>query len=493
MRSLLLALLALPAAGQDVFVGAKTFTESVVLAEVLAQAIEAETDLTAGTRTIGGTLLCLQALRGGEIDLYPEYTGTGWAEVLGEAGPSGGPLETFLRVQRRCRDELDLVWTSPLGLNNSYAMAVRRETAERLGLTRISDLADHPELRAGFSIEFVPRADGWAGLSRTYGLQLAEVRAMEHALAYEALVAGDIDLVDAYTTDPKLQRFDLVVLEDDRGFFPPYHAAPLVRGQTLRDHPELERVLEDLAFRLDDETARALNHRVEALGERPADVAADFLRSRGVEASPPPPRALDGLLGLILQHLALTGAAVLLAVLVAVPLGLAATRRPVLRRVALAVASALQTVPSLALLAVLITLPGLGLDATTAVIALLLYAVLPILRNTVAGLEGVDVELLDAAQGLGLTPRQVLLRVQVPIATRTLIAGVRTATVISIGVATLAAFIGAGGLGEPIIAGLYRNDPGLVLRGALPAAGLALAADALLGRLERRMTPRGLR
>ena len=196
---------------------------------------------------------------------------------------------------------------------------------------------------------------------------------------------------------------------------------------------------------------------------------------------------------LVFEHLRLTGIAVLLAALIAVPLGIAATRRPLLRRIALGVASTLQTVPSLALLAFLITLPGFGLDGTTAVVALFLYALLPILRNTHAGLTAVDGELIEAARGLGLTPRQVLLRVQLPLATGTLLAGLRTATVTSIGVATLAAFIGAGGLGELIVEGLYLNDPRLILAGALPAALLALGADGLLGLLERRLTPRGLR
>jgi osmoprotectant transport system permease protein len=485
--------LAMPAAGQELVVGSKAFTESRLLAEILVQAIEAKTDLQATHKTIGGTLLCVEALRAGRIDLYPEYTGTGWAELLRETGAPGSALETFLTVQRRSRDELDLVWMPPLGLNNTYALAVRRETAERYGLTCISDLVATPQLRAGFSVEFVHRADGWAGLKPTYGLELEEVRTMEHALAYEALASGDLDLIDAYSTDAKLRRYDLRVLEDDRAFFPPYHAAPLVRGATLREHPELREVLEDLAFTLDDVVALELNHRVEVGGEAFADVARDFLAGRPLDAPAPRRRAVHGLAARALEHLWLSAISVLLAALVAIPLGITATRRPLLRRTALAVASVLQTIPSLALLAVLITLPGLGLDATTAVVALFLYALLPILRNTVAGLEAVDRELIDAAQGLGLTPREVLVRVQVPLAMGTLVAGVRTAAVISIGVATLAAFIGAGGLGELIVEGLYLNDPRLILAGAVPAAGLALLADTLLGRLERRLTPAGLR
>ena len=178
---------------------------------------------------------------------------------------------------------------------------------------------------------------------------------------------------------------------------------------------------------------------------------------------------------------------------IAVPLGIYITRRPWAGRIALGGAGALQTVPSLALLALLIAVPGLGLTTRSAVTALTLYALLPILRNTFTGLREVAPDLVDAARGMGLTERQTLLRIQLPMATRTIMAGIRTATVITVGFATLAAFIGAGGLGEPIVTGLYLNDIRLILTGALPAALLALVADGLLGVVERRWTPAGLR
>jgi osmoprotectant transport system permease protein len=300
------------------------------------------------------------------------------------------------------------------------------------------------------------------------------------------------------------------VLADDRGFFPPYNAAPIVRGETLRAHPEIERALRDLAFTLDDGAAMRLNHRVEVLGEGFEEVARSFLVERGLlagdgpRARPVTPRAQRGFLSVLagqrgrlarlaLEHLGLVSIAVALAAALAVPLGILITRRPALRRPFLGGASVLQTIPSLALLAFLIAVPGLGLGADAAIVALVLYAVLPILRNTFTGLDSVDPELVDAARGLGLTPRQVLLRIRLPLAARTILAGIRTAAVISVGVATLAAFIGAGGLGQPIVEGLYLNDTALVLAGALPAAALALAVDGLLGLVERRLTPRGLR
>jgi osmoprotectant transport system permease protein len=499
------------AAAQDspagrIVIGSKNFTESAILGDMLALLIEAHTDLEVEHRSgLGGTLVCFAALQSGEIDLYPEYTGTGWSIVLKEPGRISDPLQAFLHVEARYRDLYDIEWLQPFGLNNTYALALREERANALGVRTISDLLPHAAgLKAGFSIEFMNREDGWPGLGPFYGLGLGDVRALEHGLAYEAVASGSIDLVDAYSTDGKLRRYPLRVLEDDRGFFPPYNAAPIVRGETLRTHPELRAVLDALAFRIPDRTMIDLNYAVEEDGRGFREVAREFLESEGLIGAGLPTRQdptsgrgsfvsfMAGrgreTLRLGWQHLQLTLAAVLLAVVVAVPLGISIARSRVGERIALGTAGVLQTIPSLALLAFMIAIPGLGLSARSAIVALFLYAVLPILRNTHTGLNDVDPDLLDAAAGLGLTPRQVLFRVQLPLATRTIMAGIRTATVISIGVATLAAFIGAGGLGEPIVTGLYLNDTWLILSGAIPAALLALTADGVLGRVERRLS-----
>ena len=513
MLAELIALWALGSAGGEadrtIVIGSKNFSESHLLGELMAQLVRAETDFEVEHKSgLGGTPYCWEGLVTGKIDLYPEYTGTAWSVVLKEPGTSSDPLRTFLTVQARCRERFDVEWLAPLGFNNTYALAVARERAEELGIRRISDLVPHAgSIRAGFSIEFMNRADGWAGLQPHYGLEFAAVNAMEHSLAYEALASGAIDLTDAYSTDGKLVRYDLVVLEDDRGFFPPYHAAPVVRGAVVREQPEVARALERLAFRLTDERMTALNHAVEVEGRTFADVAAAFLAAEGLVGDEGRSARSDAnpagfarffaarwreTLRLGLEHIGLTLAAVFLAALVAIPLGVAVARAPLAARLALGGAGVIQTIPSLALLAFLIAIPGLGLTARSAIVALFLYALLPILRNTATGLGGVDARLVDAARGLGLTERQILIRIQLPLATRTILAGLRTATVISIGVATLAAFIGAGGLGEPIVTGLYLNDTRLILSGALPAAGLALVADHGLGRLERRLVPRGL-
>jgi osmoprotectant transport system substrate-binding protein/osmoprotectant transport system permease protein len=300
------------------------------------------------------------------------------------------------------------------------------------------------------------------------------------------------------------------LLQDDRHFFPPYDAAPVARMDMLQRHPEVADVLEELSFRIDDAQMRRLNHRVEAGGGDFAKVAHDLLVEEGLlDPSQARPQGGGGPeeLGLaaffwnnraatvqrIGEHLLLTAMAVLLAILVSIPLGIGLTRREQLAAPVLGATGVIQTVPSLALLAFMIPVPGLGLGARSAVAALFLYALLPIVRNTYTGIREVDPDLVEAARAMGLTDGQILWHVQLPLATRTIMAGIRTSTVISIGVATLAAFIGGGGLGDPIVTGLQLDNINMVLSGAIPAALLALLVDGGLGRLERRLVPKGLR
>jgi osmoprotectant transport system permease protein len=495
-------------------IGSKNFTESAVLAELIAQVLEERAGLSVERKIgLGGTMICWEALLSGEIDVYAEYTGTAWAVLLGDSSETPTPLSTYFDVRRRCRDRFDVAWLEPFGFDNTYALAMREDVAERLGVTAISDLVGRESgVRAGFSVEFSNRSDGFPGLAAAYGLELEPVT-LEHGLAYEAVASSAVDLIDAYSTDGKLLKHRLRVLRDDRGFFPPYHAAPIVRGEALRARPEIGEALEVIAGRIDGKTAQALNHAVEAGEQSAAAVARAFLEREGIVdgerefaaasrqfldqvfvAGVAPQKAVgparwaqrtSRLPRLAFEHLALTLLSVGLAVLVAIPLGVAMTRRPRLARVGLGFAGVVQTIPSLALLAFMI--PWLGLDASAAIAALFLYALLPILRNTYAGIRGVDPSLVDAAKGLGMRPVQVLRHVELPLAMGTIVAGVRIATVVGIGVATLAAFLGAGGLGEPIVEGLYLNDSALILTGAVPAAALALCVDAGLGAMERRL------
>ncbi len=513
VKSLVLAILLAAAANADdeaVVVGSKQFTEGHLLAEVMAQLVEGRTDIPVERRmNLGGTLLVHSALVEGEIDLYPEYTGTGWSIVLKRGDRAPGSLQTYMYVAEEYRKRYGVTWLQPFGFSNTYAVAVLEETAERLGLHRISDLRGHGgELRVGWSHEFMNREDGYPGLAARYGLDLAQVRGMEHGLAYEAIRAGRIDLTDAYSTDGKLLRFPVRVLEDDRSFFPPYDCAPLVRTATLERHPRLHDLLNELAFTLSAERMQRLNYEVEEEGRPFAEVARGFLEAEGLldtdavtaggEALPQAGQGFAAFMverwpvtaKLVGEHLVLTGVAVGLAILFSVPLGIFLTRREALSGPTLGLAGVIQTIPSLALLAFMIPVPGLGLGTRSAIVALFLYALLPILRNTVIGIREVDPDVVEAARGMGLTDGQLLRLVELPLALPTIMAGIRTATVISVGVATLAAFIGAGGLGEPIVTGLQLNEPQLILSGAVPAALLALLVDFLLGWVDRVLAPK---
>ncbi len=509
--------LSLSAADKETLViGSKDFTESRLLGEIMAQVIENNTTWKVERRLgLGGTMICFSALREGEIDLYAEYTGTGLVAIL-KQHPGADPLYSYYHVRQEFQQDFGLDWLDPFGFNNTYALAMRRDQADQLGIRRISDLNGHPELRIGFNHEFLNREDGWVGLRETYDLSLPEPRGIGHGLVYPAIAEGQLDLVNVYTTDGKLEQYDLTVLEDDRLFFPSYHAAPLIRLDLLDRAPELRQALAGLSFSLSDERMRQLNAEVEIHGHPIAEVATKFLRfldegrldelyysATGVVAAataPPSARSqgfqvlmhsrLGATLGLLWEHLRLTGISVLLACAFGVPLGITIVYWRALSAPVLWITGIIQTIPSLALLAFMIPLLGLGFPA--AIAALFLYALLPIVRNTFTGIKNVDADLLEAARGMGLTRWQMLRLVQLPLATGTIMAGVRTSTVISVGVATLAAFVGAGGLGEPIVTGLQLNDVNLILTGALPAALLAVLIDFALGRVERRLAPRGV-
>jgi osmoprotectant transport system permease protein len=495
-----------PAVAADVphvVVGAKKFTEGVILAELMAQVLEQRAALEVERRfNLGGTNVAFDALRTGAIDAYAEYTGTGLRDILHDATPVADPADAFARVSDAFSTRYDLVWLAPFGFNNTYVLIMPAERARSLGITTISDAASQP-LRYGMSHEFLQRQDGMPGLQALYHLKVRSVVGMEHDLAYEALRQGAIDVSDGYSTDAKIIAGNLVALRDDRNFFPPYEGAPLVRRDLLSRVPKAAGALALLAGRIDDAAMRRLNHEVEDERRQPAEVAAAFLRASGIssESHSQAARAPSFLallwqrrtitVRLTGQHLALTGIAEAMACVVAIPLGIVASRRRRLATGLLGTAGVLQTVPSIALLALM--LPFFGIGARPAIVALFLYGLLPILRNTITALRGIDPTLIEVGLGLGMRPSQLFWEVERPLATPVILAGVRTSSVINIGTATLAAFIGAGGLGDPIVTGLSTTDTNLVLSGALPAGLLALLVDGALAAIERRATPRGLR
>ncbi|HEV8578389.1 MAG TPA: glycine betaine ABC transporter substrate-binding protein [Thermoanaerobaculia bacterium] len=493
-------------AADRIVIGSKNFEESRLLGEAFAQLLEARTNLTVERRLgLAGTQVCFEALRTGAIDVYPEYTGTGLVSILGEPAKNDRS-QTLNRVRSEFLARWNLWWLSPLGFENSFEIAVPRELAEREHLATISDLARiSKRLRGGFGHEFVGREDGLLGLRKVYGLEFRTVEHLQQALQYRAAKARDIDALDVYTTDGRLILYNLRVLRDDRNFFPPYEAAALVRGETLARHPEVGSVLGLLAGAFDEDAMRALNLRLQEGHESEVVVARDALRSLGLiqneKKAPAPATRKTGLfayawterrdlLRWTLEHLGLSAAALLLGALVSIPLGLWLERHRRGAEAVIRVLGLFQTVPSLALLAFMI--PFLGVGILPAIVALWIYSLFPIVRNTYTGVRDADPKAVEAATALGMTPGQVLRQIRLPLAAPIVMAGVRTAAVLTIGTATLAAFIGAGGLGEPIVTGLQLADTAMILSGAVPAALLALLADGLLGLVEHAVRPAGL-
>ena len=469
----------LAAQGQPIVVGSKSFTESYLLAEIMSQLLESEGYTVERRFGFGGTRLSFEALVTGAIDVYPEYTGTISETILPSAAQYGSPDFSAQLA------ELGLDTLAPFGFNNTYALTVTAETAARYSLRSISDLALHAGLRFGLSHEFRDRADGWPALKQVYSLP-QDSFGIEHGLAYRAMLEMELDVTDAYSTDADLARYALTVLDDDRGFFPDYLALPLAR-QDL--DTKARAALERLAARFDDARMRNLNAEV-SIGRRTfAAVAQEFLRAEGLAATQiAAPRSMAAtLLNNTLVHLKLTGVALLAACLCGLTLALLVYRSAALSRTVLYVAGLLQTIPSIALLALLIPLAGVG--QLPAIIALFLYSLLPIVRNTITALLTIDPLLRRVAAGMGLSERERLRLIYLPLAVPHLLSGLRIAAVVSIGTATLAAFIGAGGLGEPIVTGLALNDTRLILLGAIPAAVLAILTELGFEGLERWLVP----
>jgi osmoprotectant transport system permease protein len=368
---------------------------------------------------------------------------------------------------------------------------MRRARAAELGIKTISDLRTHPELRLGFSNEFLKRADGWPGLRARYGLPQADPRGMDHRLAYEALAGGAIDVTELYTTDAEIKQFDLVTLADDLGFFPLYEAVLVYRLDLEQRAPAAVAAFRRLEGAVSADAVIAMNGRA---SERvpPAEIAADFVRERfNLQATAAAETDAHRLWRLTLEHLTLVGVALGAAILVALPLGIVAARRPRLGRVLLGVAGIIQTIPSLALLVFMI--PLLKTGTLPAIVALFLYGLLPIMANTAAGLRGIPPSITESAEALGLSPAFRLWRVELPLASRSILAGIKTSAVITIGTATLGALIGAGGYGQPIQTGLQLNDHREILFGAVPAAVLAIVVQGLFELAEQVFVPRGLR
>jgi osmoprotectant transport system permease protein len=486
---LLVLLIAIaPARAQDkeIVIGSKKFTESVVLGEIARHLILSEGLTVRHRRELGGTRILWEALLRGDIDVYPEYTGTITHELL-----IGESLNTRAQIVAALQKR-GIGLTKPIGFNNTYALAVRGETARTLHLSRVSDLAKHPELRFGFSNEFIDRSDGWPGLKRAYELNPTDVRGLDHDLAYRGIDSGSIDVTDAYTTDAEIAHYHLTLLTDDRHYFPEYNALYLYRLDLESRAPKAIAALESVAGTIDEAEMQRMNEAVKLGGQSEDAVAARFVSETfGVDATASKTGLLARLWRTTLAHLTLVGISLGAAIVIAIPLGVWAHLQPRVGQVVLSVVGLLQTVPSLALFVFMI--PFLGIGGPPAIVALFLYSLLPIVRTTHAGLEAISGGIRESAMALGLPLRARLRLVELPIAVPSILAGIKTSAVINVGTATLGALIGAGGYGQPILTGIRLDNMGLILEGAIPAAVLALLIQGLFELVERIAVPRGLR
>ena len=491
LASCCLALALLVGAGtanaQAITVGSKKFTEGVILGEIATQWLASDGFDTAHRAELGGTQFLWQALLKGEIDIYPDYTGTLLEEILAGQDVTIEELPAVLETY-------GVRMTAPLGFNDTYALGMKEKRAAALGIRAISDLRDHPNLRFGFSNEFLDRNDGWPSLRIAYNLPQRFVRGMDNDLAYKGLEGGAIDLTDLYSTAAEITYYGLRVLDDDRAHFPEYQAVFLYRIDLAERAPKAAAALKRLEGVISAAEMTALNARA-VLDKVPEPrVAADFLNEHfdlEQKITVQEETMWSRLWARTKEHLLLVSISLLAAIIVAIPLGIMAAKVASVEQFILGVVGVIYTIPSLALLVFMI--PLLGIGGPPAMVALFLYSLLPIVRNTHAGLHDIPGPLLESAEALGLPPMARLRQIELPLAARSILAGVQTAAVINVGTATLGALIGAGGYGQPILTGIRLNDTGLILQGAIPAAGLALVVQVLFGLAERAFVSKGLR
>jgi osmoprotectant transport system permease protein len=491
----LLAVVAVVApAGAAVHVGSKIDVESAILDNVAARLINAAGVPAVAEPPLGGTDAVFRALVHGDVDLYPDYTGTISHQILHDPSLVA---DDQLRAALATRG---IGMTGAIGFDDTYAVGMTEPRAAALGIRTIGDLARHPELRLGFSTEFAHRPDGWPGVAAAYGVPAMAVQTLDHQLAYRGLLDRSVDVTDLYSTDAEIAQYHLRVLADDRHFFPAYQAVFLYRLDLIRRAPGALAAIDRLVGRIDAAQMQALNARAKVDRLSPAAVAAEFVgrtfpapttaAATAPEAAAGPSTAIE-LWHLTLQHLLLVGVSLSAAILVALPLGVAAGEFPRFGHAVLVVVAGIYTIPSLALLVFMIPLLGIGF--WPAVVALFLYSLLPIVRNTQAGLRAVPPQLRESAEVLGLSRWARLLRVEVPMASPSILAGIKTSAVLNVGTATLGGLIGAGGYGQPILDGIILDSTRLVLLGAIPAAAMALLIQAGFDLLEPLLVPRGLR
>ena len=469
-----------------IVIGSKKFTESVILGELAVQLANQGETIAVHKDQVGGTRVLWNALLKGEIDIYPEYTGTIIKEIL--SGKNISVSDSLAGIL----DEYGIGISEPLGFNNTYALGMKKENAAALGIEKISDLKNHPELKLGFTNEFMDRGDGYPSLKKAYNLPQSDVRGIDHDLAYQGIESGAIDVVDLYSTDAEIKYYDLKILKDDLNHFTEYKAVLLYRKDLKKDHPKiLERILR-LENNLTENEITKLNALVRIDKQTESIAAAGFLKDKfDLDIKVEEESVYSRFFRNTIDHLFLVGISLFAAILISIPLGIIAYKVSSFGNVILGIVGVIQTIPSLALLVFMI--PFFGIGAKPAIIALFLYSLLPIVRNTHSGLQQISPQIRESADVLGLTRSAILRKIELPLISQSVLSGIKTSAVINVGTATLGALIGAGGYGQPILTGIRLDDMSLILQGAIPAAALAIAVQLFFDLSEKLLVPKGLR
>jgi osmoprotectant transport system permease protein len=465
--------------------GSKKFTENVILGEIVTQLIDQQNVNVIHIRELGGTRILWNALLNGEIDIYPDYTGTIIEEILADENVTTKNLKDRL-------SHLGIGIVFPLGFNNTYAIGMKREKAEKSGIESISDLCKHPNLKFGFTNEFMDRKDGWYGLQKYYNLPQTNVNGLDHDLAYRGLESSSIDIIDLYSTDAEIGYYNLKVLKDDQHYFSDYQAVLLYRKELEKTSPKVVAAIIKLKNRITESMMIKMNSDVKIGGKSEEVVAAHFIKNKFfVDSIYVESTFLSRLWHNTKGHLFLVLISLSAAILVSIPLGISSYKNKKLGKLIIGTTGIIQTVPSLALLVFMI--PLLGIGSSPAIVALFLYSLLPIVRNTFAGLEDIPTSIKESSIVLGLSSFVILKRIELPLASRSILAGIKTSAVINVGTATLGALIGAGGYGQPILTGIRLDSIPLILEGAVPAALLALIVQWIFDLSEKVFVPKGLR
>ena len=470
---------------EQVKVGSKKFTENVILGEIATQLIRSQNADAVHIRELGGTRILWNALLKGDIDVYPDYTGTIIEVIL-----AGEKVANDNLKEKLLQHGIGIIY--PLGFSNTYAIRMKKQDAKKLRVEKTSDLRNYPELKFGFTNEFMDRNDGWRGLQKFYHLPQTNVNGLDHDLAYRGLTSGSIDVIDLYSTDAEINYYNLKVLKDDLHYFTEYQAVLLYRKDLGKHFLNVVEALQKLTNTIPESLMIKMNSEVKIEGRSEEEVAAQFIKEIfSIEANFVESTFWSHLWHNTKEHLFLVLISLWAAILVSIPLGIFSYKNEKLGKVILSATGIIQTIPSLALLVFMI--PLLGIGSGPAICALFLYSLLPIIRNTFTGLEDIPTSIKESAIVLGLSPFSILNKIELPLASRSILAGIKTSAVINVGTATLGALIGAGGYGQPILTGIRLDNVALILEGAVPAALLALIVQWMFDLSEKVIVPKGLR